>query len=285
MRPRSGPTVEHRVLAARLRMFRERAGVSLQAAAVALGAHPATVRRIERAETGLDAHQVRVLLERYAVPAEEAEPIMTGLTAANLPGWWHRWRDAMEPWQQEVIGIESSATLIRTWHPALIPELLRTPAYEAALRQALTPGSPPRHDHRHLELLEERQRRIEERGAALWALFPAAALHTRVGGPAVMAGQRAVLEEAAHRKHLTVQVMPLDFPPHPMTGVPPLHLLRVPAPEVGDRAVLETPGARVDIIDEPAVVMDYRIRLDGACAAAPYPGSPLPDGATHAGNP
>ncbi|MFC9941649.1 helix-turn-helix domain-containing protein [Streptomyces pratensis] len=283
MRPRSGPTVQHRVLAARLRMLRERTGVSLQDAAVALGAHPATVRRIERAETGLDAHQVRVLLERYAVTQAEAEPIMAGLAAANLPGWWHRWRDAMEPWQQEVIGIESSAALVRTWHPALVPELLRTPAYEAALCRALTAGAAPWRD-RHLELLAERQRRLEERGAALWALFPAAALHTSVGGPEVMAEQRKVLEEAAHRQHLTVQVVPLDFPPHPMTGVPPLHLLRVPAPEIGDRAVLETPGARVDVIDEPAVVMDYRIRLDGACAAAPHPGSPLPRG-VGGGNP
>ncbi|MFF5822799.1 Scr1 family TA system antitoxin-like transcriptional regulator, partial [[Kitasatospora] papulosa] len=177
MRPRSGPTVEHRVLAERMRILRERAGVSLQAAAVALGAHPSTVRRIERAETGLDAHQVRVLLECYAVPAAEAEPIMTGLAAANLPGWWHRWRDAMEPWQQEVIGIESSAALVRTWHPALVPELLRTPAYEAALRKALTADPAPGLD-RHIELLAERQRRLEERGAALWALLPAAALHT-----------------------------------------------------------------------------------------------------------
>lgn len=182
MRPRSGPTVEHRVLAERMRILRERAGVSLQAAAVALGAHPATVRRIERAETGLDAHQVRVLLECYAVPAAEAEPIMTGLAAANLPGWWHRWRDAMEPWQQEVIGIESSAALVRTWHPALVPELLRTPAYEAALRKALTADPAPGLDRR-IELLAERQRRLEERGAALWALLPAAALHTTVGGP------------------------------------------------------------------------------------------------------
>ncbi|MEV3931243.1 MULTISPECIES: Scr1 family TA system antitoxin-like transcriptional regulator [unclassified Streptomyces] len=285
MRPRSGPTVEHRVLAARLRILRKRAGVSLQAAAVALGAHPATVRRIERAETGLDSHQVRVLLERYAVSAAEAEPIMTGLAAANLPGWWHHWRDAMEPWQQEVIGIESSAALVRTWHPALVPELLRTPAYEAALCRTLAADGPPRRDDRHVELLGERQRRLQERGAALWALLPAAALRTTVGGPTVMAEQRAVLEEAAHRQHLTVQVVPLDHPPHPMTGVPSLHLLRVPAPEIGDRAVLETPGTRVDIIDEPAVVMAYRIRLDGACAAAPHPGSPLPEAGKGSGIP
>lgn len=284
MRPRSGPTVEHRVLAARLRLLRERAGISLQAAAVALGAHPATVRRIERAETGLDAHQVRVLLERYGVSDAEGEPIMAGLAAANLPGWWHRWRDTMRPWQQEVIGIESSARLVRTWHPAVVPELLRTPAYEAALCHALFPAESGAWRDRRVELLGERQRRLEERGAVLWALFPAAALHTRVGSPAVMAGQRAVLEEAADRRHLTVQVVPLGHPPHPMTGVPPLHLLRVQAPEIGDRAVLEIPGSRVDIIDEPAAVMDYRIRLDTACASAPHPGTPLPAGRENPGN-
>ncbi|MEU0131084.1 MULTISPECIES: helix-turn-helix transcriptional regulator [unclassified Streptomyces] len=279
MRPRSGPTVEHRVLAARMRMLRERAGVTLQAAAVALGAHPATVRRIERAETGMDSGQVRVLLECYGASAAEAEPIMKGLTAANLPGWWHRWRDAMEPWQQEVIGIESSAALVRTWHPALVPELLRTPAYEAALRRTLLPADPPARRDLGVELLGERQRRLKARGATLWALFPAAALHTRVGGPGVMSEQRALLEEAAHQQYLTVQAVPLDFPPHLMTGVPPMHLLRVPSPEIGDRVVLETaPGIRVDVIDEVSAVTDFRIRLDGACAAAPHPGTPLPGG-------
>ncbi|MFJ2569284.1 helix-turn-helix domain-containing protein [Streptomyces halstedii] len=276
MRPRSGPTVEHRVLAARLRILRERAGVTMRAAALALDAHPATVRRIERAETGLDARQVRVLLDRYGVPAAEADPIMAALGSANLPGWWHEWRDAMEPWQQEVIGIESSAGLVRSWHPALVPELLRTPAYTAALYRTLYPADTPARRERRVELLGERQRRLAERGAALWALLPAAALHTRVGGSRVMAEQRERLAEAAHRPHITVQIVPLDAPPHAMTALPPLYVLRVPAPEIGDRAVLEIPGGRADIVDDPAVVMDYRIRLDGACAAAPPPGTPLP---------
>ncbi|SCE38246.1 Helix-turn-helix domain-containing protein [Streptomyces sp. Termitarium-T10T-6] len=140
MRARSGPTVEHRVLAVRLRMLRERAGVSLRAAAEALDAHPATVRRIERAETGLDARQVGELLRCYGVPPAVAGPIMAGLAAANLPGWWHRWRDTMEAWQQEVIGVESSASLVRTWHPALVPELLPHPR----VRRRAVPHAVPR---------------------------------------------------------------------------------------------------------------------------------------------
>ncbi|MEW9511878.1 MULTISPECIES: helix-turn-helix domain-containing protein [Streptomyces] len=277
MRPRSGPTVQHRVLAARLRILREQAGVSLRAAADALGAHPATVRRIERAETGLDARQVTELLRCYGAPPRIAEPILAGLGAANLPGWWHQWRDTMESWQQEVIGVESSASLVRTWHPALVPELLRTPAYAAGLYRMRYPDDGPDRIGRRVELLRERQRRLYERGTALWALFPAAALLTRVGDPETMAGQRRALSGAMEQQHVTVQVVPLDHPPHAMTAMPPLHLLRVPAPEIGDQAVLETPGVRVDLIDDPEAVMAHRIRLDAACAAAPPPETPLPD--------
>ncbi|MEU3976583.1 helix-turn-helix domain-containing protein [Streptomyces bacillaris] len=280
MRPRSGPTVQHRVLAARLRILREQAGVSLRAAADALGAHPATVRRIERAETGLDARQVTELLRCYGAPPRIAEPILAGLGAANLPGWWHRWRDTMESWQQDVIGVESSAGLVRTWHPALVPELLRTPAYAAGLYRMRYPDDGPDRIGRRVELLRERQRRLYERGTALWALFPAAALLTRVGDPETMAGQRRALAGAMEQQHVTVQVVPLDHPPHAMTAMPPLHLLRVPAPEIGDQAVLETPGVRVDLIDDPEAVMAHRIRLDAACAAAPPPETPLPDLAT-----
>lgn len=276
MRPRSGPTVEHRVLAARLRLLREHAGVSLRAAADALDAHPATVRRIERAETGLDARQVAELLRCYGAPPTVAEPILAGLGAANLPGWWHGWRDAMESWQQEVIGVESSAGLVRTWHPALVPELLRTPAYAAGLHRMLHPDDSPARLERRVELLGERQRRLGERRTTLWALFPAAALHTRVGGPETMAGQLEALAGAMEQRHITVQVVPLDHPPHAMTGMPTLHLLRVPAPEIGDQAVLETPGVRADLIDDPDAVTAHRIRLDAACAAAPPPGTPLP---------
>ncbi|WP_411082778.1 Scr1 family TA system antitoxin-like transcriptional regulator [Streptomyces sp. cmx-18-6] len=276
MRPRSGPTVEHRVLAARLRLLRERAGVSLRTAADALDAHPATVRRIERAETGLDALQVAGLLRCYEAPPTVAESILAGLGAANLPGWWHGWRDAMESWQQDVIGVESSASLVRTWHPALVPELLRTPAYAAGLYRMRYPEDSPARLERRVELLGERRRRLGERGTALWALLPAAALHTRVGDPETMAGQREALAEVMEQQHVTVQVVPLDHPPHALTAVPPLHLLRVPAPEIGDQAVLETPGVRVDLVDDPEAVMAHRIRLDAACAAAPPPGTPLP---------
>jgi len=95
---------------------------------------------------------------------------------------------------------------------------------------------------------------------------------THADGPGETAGHQAVPEEATRRRRLTARMAPLHFPPHPMAGAPPLHLLRVPAPETGERTLLEFPGPRTDVIDEPAAVMDCHDRLDGArCCPAPGP--------------
>ncbi|MCT2590766.1 helix-turn-helix transcriptional regulator [Streptomyces sp. N2-109] len=276
MRARSGPTVAHRVLATRLRVLREGAGLTLGQAAGALGSHPATVRRIERAETGLDAGQVQLLLARYRVTQAETERILTSLAEANLPGWWHRYREVMDAAQQEWIGTESSASVVRVWHPALIPDLLQTPAYAAAVQLLRHPGRPPGHRDLAVELLQQRQARLAERSAPLWVLIPEAALHTEVGGVTVMREQLASLRSAAARPGCTVQVSPLAAPPHALTGTPPLSVLRLPAPEIGDLAVLEIAPGRTEVSDDPVGVGRCRVALDTACAAVPHPDTPLP---------
>lgn len=284
-RPRSGPTVEHRVLAARLRLLREVAGVSLAEAATVLGKHTMTVRRIESAETALDVGQIETLLRRYGVPPREVDRTLATVVAASRRGWWHRHRAALTPGQQRWIGMESAAALIRLWHPTLVPDLLRTPRYAAALHalraRAGTPdGSRPASTDEVVTLLRERQQRLHERGARLWVLLGEAALHTTVGGAQVMAEQRRALAEAAAREGCTLQVMPLGAPAHPLSETPPLRLLRIPAPEIDDHAVWRSPGGTEEITDVPDVVEALREALDAACAAAPHPTTPLP---THPG--
>lgn len=61
-----------------------------------------------------------------------------------MPGWWHPWRDAMDPWLMDLMSVESAASIVRTWDPALVPLLLRTPAYAMAVDAALRPGLDPR---------------------------------------------------------------------------------------------------------------------------------------------
>ncbi|MFF5720918.1 Scr1 family TA system antitoxin-like transcriptional regulator [Streptomyces buecherae] len=274
-RPRSGPTVEHRVLAARLRLLREVAGKSLADAAAELGKHTMTVRRIEAAETALDIGQIETLLRLYGVPPREIDATLTQVAAASRAGWWHRHRAAMSPGQHRWIGIESSASFIRLWHPTLVPDVLRTARYAAALH-ALCPGPSTASSDEVVAFLLARQQRLCERGVRVWALLGEAALHAVVGDAEVMAEQRQALREAARRPGCTVQVMPLTAAPHPLSESPPLRLLRIPAPEIDDHAVWQSPGGSEEVTDAPNTVGALRQRLDAACTAAPPPTPQLP---------
>ncbi|OKH94392.1 helix-turn-helix domain-containing protein [Streptomyces uncialis] len=277
-RPRSGPGVLHAVLATRLKWRREGAGVSAAQAAAELGSHAATVRRIEGAETSLDAGQVGTLLRFYGAGEAETAEFLAQLAEANAPQWWHPWRDVMDEWQQQTMAVETAASLIRVWDPALVPELLRTPAYAEALDRVRLPGSPEPARWRRAEFLAQRQARIAARKARIWALVPEAALRTRVGSPAVMAEQIEALRTAAGppRGLRTIQVSPLAGPAHPLTGACALTLYRVDVEEIPDHVVRDSPVGPPGIWDDTLTVTAYRMLLDQACAAAPGPETPLP---------
>ncbi|GHI98156.1 transcriptional regulator [Streptomyces olivaceus] len=271
-RERSGRTAQHLVLAARLRTLRESAGLSVKQAADALGAHPATVRRIEQAQTSLDAGQVSTLLAAYGAAPGETEAVLGQLAAANLPGWWHPWRDAMDPWQLDLMSVESATSLIRTWDPALVPLLLRTPAYARAVEDALRRDLSPVVRERRTQLLAERQQQLAKQQTRIWSLIPADVLRTRVGTPETMAEQAEALRAAADRTDVTVQVHPQGAPPHPLTGVPALTFYRLVGDEIPDHVVREggLPGT-ADVWDAPSTVTSYRMLLDRSCAMAPHP--------------
>ncbi|WNF30904.1 helix-turn-helix transcriptional regulator [Streptomyces sp. C11-1] len=271
-RERSGRTAQHLVLVARLRHLREGAGLSVPQAARQLGWHPTTLRRLEQAQTSLDVGQVSALLGLYGAGAAEAEDIMGRLNAANMPGWWHPWRDAMDPWLMDLMSVESAASVVRTWDPALVPLLLRTPAYAMAVDAALRPELDAGARQRRADLLAERQKRLREQQARVWAVLPVTALRCRVGGPEVMREQLNALQRAAGRREVTVQLHPDGAPPHPLTGVPALSLYRVEIREIADHVVREggLPGT-AEVWDTNPSVQEYQAMLDMSCVMAIRP--------------
>lgn len=270
---KSGPTIEHRVLAARLLHAREAAQVTREQAARALGAHAVTVRRIELGETTPRVEQLDTLLECYRLPDGERKQLLDQLLAATRPGWWHAWADVLPEEQQEWIGLESSASLIRIWAPTLLPDLLHTPDYTAALHRHQHPHATAAARDRAVELVQQRQQHTRE--AKLWVLLHEAALHTTVGDPEVMRRQHAALHEQFSQPRVTIQCLPLTAPPTPLTGCGPLRLLRVPPPEVPDHLVLEEPG-RPALHSDEATLSAWRLALDTTAVTAPAPGADLP---------
>ncbi|GGP40535.1 helix-turn-helix domain-containing protein [Saccharothrix coeruleofusca] len=102
---------------------------------------------------------------------------------------------------------EADATEVRTIEMIVIPGLLQTPAYAAAIRLAgrrfLDPSVSV---EQAIAALAGRQRRLPQ--LTLHAVIDEAALHRVVGGREVMRAQLLHLLEAAKQPNITIRVIP-----------------------------------------------------------------------------
>lgn len=149
-----------------------------------------TVARWERDEAGVSAHLRAPLAEALNWSLTELDAAMNGHIPRPVDGWWSNYE-----------ALEQSAVTIRTWEPMLIPGLLQTRAYAAALSSD--------------ELAARRidRQRIVTRPSgpvALTAVIDVSALRRRLGTPRVLAAQLEHLVEMAQRHNVTVHVLPED---------------------------------------------------------------------------
>ncbi|MFE5842092.1 Scr1 family TA system antitoxin-like transcriptional regulator [Streptomyces niveus] len=304
--PLHGPSQSQVIYAARLRRMREDQGLSFGQVAGAIGASPATVRRLEDADTSLDEGMVRMLLELYGRSAEEITEWVHRLKAANEPGWWAKdWGHVMSPWLKKLMAVEDSAEQIRTWHPCLVPPLLRTRSYALAIAGWMDADATEEERIAEADLLMERQRRLADRGTVVWALMTQAGLYTRfseneAADAEVMAEQIEALDRAIARPSNTkVHVFPLGAPPHALSSTGALHYYRIGktlSREIRDTVVLEQPkgagGARTkgtakgtrrprwyayaEVVTGESRVAEHLEQIDLAASVAPHVRTPLP---------
>ncbi|MER8105279.1 helix-turn-helix transcriptional regulator [Kitasatospora sp. NPDC094016] len=112
---------------------------------------------------------------------------------------------------------EAEATAIRLFQIGVISGLLQTPEYAAAYEQApVTRGTVTQQqaDERMRFLLTRQERINRPSPPYVQAVLDEWSLRRPVGGPAVMAGQLAHLEELAGRPNVTIQVAPLGLGEH-----------------------------------------------------------------------
>ncbi|MFE7619834.1 helix-turn-helix domain-containing protein [Streptomyces sp. NPDC057496] len=275
-RPRSGPTVALRLFASELRARRETAGFTLEAAAAALGVHEMTLSRLELARTAPRRATVSHLLRLYGTPEAEAETVLASLEEVRKPGWWHPYRDILPDHLAGVIDLESAASLIRTYAPGVVPELLQTPGYARALLELRHPRAGAEEICRRLRLLEERQRHTvhrADRPVRLWALVEDVVLERVIGSREVMAEQLAHLDHfTVHRGAVTLQVIPTTAGQHPLLLSGSADILRYPHRQLADRLIVRGlhPEAST-VTEDKGAVLAYLAAMDATAALAPPP--------------
>jgi transcriptional regulator with XRE-family HTH domain len=261
-KPGSSPTALRILLGAQLRHLREAKGLTRAAAGYTIRASESKMSRLELGRVSFKDRDIRDLLMLYGVEdPDEREALLSLAKDANRPAWWQRYSDILPTWFQTYVGLEETATLIRTYEGHLVPGLLQTEDYARAVIFAGLPGEPDAEVERWLRLRMDRQGLLSGLDPPrLWAVVDEAALRRPVGGPEVMRAQLEYLINATKQPNVTLQVIPFRAGAHAALGQP-FVILRFADPDLPDMVYLEqfTSGLwldKPDEVDPYAQVMD-----------------------------
>jgi transcriptional regulator with XRE-family HTH domain len=211
----TGSTVPRRQLGRYLRRAREEAGITPEAAAGALEVHRATLFRIEGGQTSVRSHAVATMCRLYGCSDELTQALMSLAKETRSRGWWQSYGDAVPTWFELYVGLEAAADSLRHYEPNLIPGLLQTPAYAAAVLRA-EPGRSPEDVARTVAMRLERQKLLVRRlppAPDLTVIVTEHVLLSRLPEGA-MVGQIERLIEVSGKGGISVRILPLATGPH-----------------------------------------------------------------------
>jgi transcriptional regulator with XRE-family HTH domain len=231
----TSPLAQRRRLAQELRVLRGRVGISLDEVAKELECDASWLSRVERAERGIRPKDVKSLLNLYEVTdAARRQELLELSRRAGARDWWHRFRKNLKPRFEVYLGLEADASTIRTYQTQMVPGILQTPGYTAAIIAEMDVEGAVDVDeiisirHARQEIL-----RREDQPVHLVAVLDEAVLHRQVGDEKIMREQLRRLVELGKLPNVVIQVLPFRAGAHAaMNGA--FFMLEFPeSPELG----------------------------------------------------
>jgi hypothetical protein len=269
--PSTGPTVMRMLLGAHLRRLREAQGVSREDAGWRIRSSESKISRMELGRVSFKERDVADLLTLYGLDdEEERERLLSRAREANTQGWWHRYGDVLPNWFQSYLGLEASASLIRTYEVQFVPGLLQTRDYARAVVM-LGHGHAPAEDiERRVSLRIARQQVLARPDAPhLWAVVDEAALRRPIGGPEVMRAQIEALIAATRLPNVRLQVITFGAGGHAAAGGV-FSILRFPEEDLPDVVYIEQLTSAL-YLDKRDDVDHYAAAMETLCVEAEPP--------------
>lgn len=236
-----GPTAVRILVGAYLRRLREKRGLTRAEAGDPIRSSESKIRRMELGQVGFKERDVLDLLSMYGVhDDQERAAMLARVREANTPGWWQSYSDVTPNWFQRYLGLEATATLIRTYEVQFVPGLLQTEEYARAV-VPLEPGAGRRDEvARRVRLRLERQQVLTRPDPPkLWALVDEAVLRRPVGGKQVMRDQlEALIGIVTKLPNVRLQVLPLAAGGN-TAATGSFTILRFPQQDLPDMVYLE----------------------------------------------
>jgi hypothetical protein len=235
-----GPTVPRMLVGIELHRYRDAAGISPDQAAYEIRASRSKISRMENGLVRFKERDVTDLLTLYGITDEQIRDRLVMLARqANTPGWWSKYGDIMADWFESYLGLETAASVIRTFELQFVHGLFQTEDYARAVTLLGHTAAPADEIDRRVSLRLKRQDLLTGTNPPqVWSVLDEGALRRPVGGRQVMRAQLSRLAEVARMRHVTIQVVPFDRGGHAAAGGS-FTVLRFSEPEVPDVVYLE----------------------------------------------
>jgi len=235
-----GPTVPRMLVGLQLHRLREAAGVTPERAGYAIRASRSKISRMENGRVSYKERDVTDLLTLYGVTDDKARAAMVTLVRqANSSGWWSQYDDVTAEWFTDYLGLETAASMIRTFELQFVNGLFQTEDYARAVTMLGHTTAAAEEIDRRVSLRLKRQDLLTgPEPPQIWSVLDEGALRRPVGGRGVMRAQLQRLIELTELRHVTVQVVPFARGGHAAAGGS-FTMLRFSDPDVADVVYIE----------------------------------------------
>jgi hypothetical protein len=215
-----GPTVPRMILGNLLHRFREAAAVTPEQAGYEIRASRSKISRMENGRVRFKERDIGDLLDLYGVTDEKMRSdVMSLVRQANAPGWWSKFGDVTADWFEAYLGLETAASVIRSFELQFVHGLFQTEAYARAVTLLGHMAAPAEEIDRRVSLRLKRQELLTGPDPPqVWSVVDEGALRRPVGGRAVMRAQLNRLIEVTKLRNVTVQVVPFGRGGHAAAG-------------------------------------------------------------------
>ncbi|AZQ71825.1 XRE family transcriptional regulator [Streptomyces luteoverticillatus] len=210
-----GAVVQRQQLRTELKKARTKSGLTQLQVAERMDWSPSKLIRIEAGQVGISTNDLRALVREYGITDPEKVEFFLSLARASRKMPYREYRGLLAKPFLDLLSYETSASIVRTYQPLLIPGLLQTEEYSRAVNLAFAPDVAGDRLDRLIEVRQQRQELLESDGRPeFFFIIDEAALHRWVGGPRVMRGQLNQLKEMAARPGVSIQVVPFRTGAH-----------------------------------------------------------------------
>ncbi|WP_410874889.1 helix-turn-helix domain-containing protein [Nocardia sp. A7] len=206
----TNPADAREALGARLRELRRTAGITGRALADLAGWGEAKVSKIENGRQTPSSDDLRAYCAHAGTPDQLADLLAT---LHNLETAYTEWRKVLgtgtRRQQKANIRLAESAEMIRIFQPQIIPGIVQTADYATAvLRRYVEFHRTPDDVDQGVAARIERQQLLYSGRRKFHILIAEQALHTTVGGDAVMVGQLDRLLAVAGLSRVLLGIIP-----------------------------------------------------------------------------